>query len=81
MECQLCHHERDAPPAIMHSQFLLQDSRLNVQPYTGRFIPLPACPPHEWSHSVQHCSSSLFHGLAQRDLLRAEAANAPVWRD
>jgi hypothetical protein len=54
---------------------------LNVQPYTGRYIPLPPCPPLDWNHHEQHCSSSLFHGIARRDMLRAEALNAPVWRD
>ncbi len=58
-----------------------QDGRLNVQAYTGRYVPLPPCPPIEWNHHAHHCSSSLFHGIAQRDMLRAELLNAPVWRD
>jgi dihydropyrimidinase len=67
--------------AVVLTRPLLQDGRLHVQAYTGRYVPLPPCPPLEWNHHAHHCSSSLFHGIAQRDMQRAEALNAPVWRD
>jgi hypothetical protein len=90
MECQRAHLQLTLNPkklnpkpcsviSVAHSH--LQEGRLNVQPYTGRYIPLPPCPPLDWNQHVQHCSSSLFHGIARRDMLRAEAWNAPVWRD
>jgi len=66
---------------ISRGRIVWNDGKLNVQPYTGRYIPLPPCPPLDWNQHVQHCSNSLFHGIAQRDMHRAESQNAPVWRN